>query len=101
MQFAIAGSAVWSSHAVSVWQTSSHIRGMNYVLLLVWKSYLLNSYRRYETRWDENHTLLVWNSCCCFCCAFLLFLLQPCNQGTQVSCVRSKKQQTLPEMLTS
>ena len=67
-RFAIAGSAVWSSHAVSVWRTSSHIRGMNYVLQLVWKSYLLNSYRRYESRWDENHTLLVWNSYRCFCC---------------------------------
>ena len=55
---------VWTSHAASVWRTSSHIRGMNYVPHKVWKSYLLNSYHRYETRWDEDHTLFVYH---CFC----------------------------------
>ena len=58
-----------TSHAASVWRTSSHIRGMNYILQQVWKSYSLNSYRRYETRWDEYHTQLVWISYRRFCCA--------------------------------
>ena len=40
----------------------------------VWKSYSLKSYRRYENRWDELHTLLVWSSC------ILLFLL--CTNNT-------------------
>ena len=30
---------------------------MNYVPQKVWKSYSLNSYHRYETHWDEDHTL--------------------------------------------
>ena len=64
----VARSAVWTSHTDLVWRTS-HICGMNYVLHKVWKSYSLNSYHRYETRWDEDRTLLVWTSYRCFCSA--------------------------------
>ena len=44
-------------------------------ILRVWKSYSLNSYHRYETRWDEDHTLLVWTSYRCFCCVWHLYSL--------------------------